>query len=340
MELDQAQSIDTPEAPKELDPQSARRMEIAERMEARRMQEIADGPQGILLEPDPPPEPQHAEPDPSESASPPIEPAPRQVERDPVAVPVVAAPVAPPQPQLFPLQLPNGQITYVTPEQMAYLAQRGAMADMQPPAAPVAPEPPPKPATHAAVFDGEKARDVVRRIAYGGEDDGALALQEFIQSAIPQYDVDAIRQQTKDELRAEQQLERNLNALGQEFPDIFGDQIRTFAAVAELDRIRRDPLAQQFPDIELQREACARVRRSLGSAAPQPQPMEPVSTPVLQAAPAVAASAARLERKRGAPSMPTAADRRMGMTDDAPRAPTPREVINQMRVKRGQPPLE
>lgn len=345
MELDEAASVDTPVAPKEMDPHAEFRMSIAEKYEAKRLAEIAAGPQATYPDPGPEPEtdsqpaPQLAEPDVAETVPHAPEPVRHEVERAPVAEPVRQ--VAPAQPQLFPLQLPNGAVTYVTGEQMAYLAQRGAMADMQPPAPQAPPEPPPKPATHAASFDGEKAREIVRALSYGNEDDGARVLQEFAASLAPQIDQSALLEQAEQRVMAKLTLDRNLNTIGIEFPEIFQDRIRTQAALLQLDDIRRDPNARHFSDLDLYREACSRVRRSLGGVAPQPQPQSDqiASTqPVSQAA--SPAPSARLERKRGAPSMPTAADRRLGATDDAPAVPTNRQVINQMRVSRGQPPLE
>lgn len=344
MELDEAASVETPAAPKEMDPHAEFRMSIAEKYEARRLAEIAAGPQAVYPEPEPDPDtnsqpaPQLADVADVGEVDRHAEPVRHEVEREPVAEPVRQ--VAPAQPPLFPLQLPNGAVTYVTGEQMAYLAQRGAMAEMQPAVPQLPPEPAPKPATHAASFDGEKAREIVRALSYGNEDDGARVLQEFAASLAPQIDQTAILAQTKREVMAELALQQNLNTIGAEFPEIFQDRIRTQAAALQLDEIRRDPNARHFSDLDLYREACSRVRRSLGGIAPQPQPTEQIAPtqPVSQAA--SAAPSARLERKRGAPSMPTAADRRLGTTDDAPAVPTNRQVINQMRVSRGQPPLE
>lgn len=340
MELDQAASIPTPEGPKEQDPHAAIRMSIAEKYEARRLAEIEAGPQTVYPEPDPepdpPPEPLLAEPEPPDVR--PSEPVRREVERAPVAAPEV--PVYQP-PQLFPLQLPNGSVVHVTGEQLADLARRGAMAEMQPPAPIPAAAPEPRPATHPANFDGDKAREIVKALAYGNEDDGVRVLQEFAQTlAPPAIDVDGIRQQTKDELRSELRMEQNLNIIGSEFPDVFGNRIRSQAAALQLDDIRRDPNSRYFSELDLYREACSRVRRDLGGAGPQPQPESTFAPtpPVSQAASATPSG--RLERKRGAPSMPSASDRRLGAADDAPREPTKRETINQIRVSRGQAPLE
>ncbi len=340
MELDEAASIPTPDGPKERDPHADARMAIAERYEARRLSEIEAGPQAVYPEPeqttDPLPEPAPLAPE-SQAVHTQPEPVRREVERAPVVAPQV--PVYQP-PQLFPLQLPTGAVVHVTGEQLADLARRGAMAQMLPPEP--APPPPPEPkATHPASFDGEKAREIVKALAYGNEDDGVRVLQEFAQTLAPrEVDVAGLRQQTKDELRSELRMEQNLNSIGAEFPDVFGDRILTQVAALELDNIRRDPNSRHFPDLDLYREACSRVRHRFGGAAPQSQPESTVATtqPVSQAA--LAAPSGRLERKRGAPSMPSASDRRLSVADDAPRDMTPREIINQMRVKRGQAPLE
>lgn len=329
MELDEAQSVVTPEAPKEMDPHFDTRMAVAAKMEERRLQEIAAAAPPA---PEPEPEPERVEEAAQEPVEPVEEPPPAEVAAEPAQPPKQAA-----QPQLFPLQLPNGQVTYLTGDQLAYLAQRGAMAEMQP--APVqqqpAPVETPKP-THAANFDSEKARAVIKALAYGSDDDeGVRVLQEWAQSIVPQYDPDQSTRQALAQIR----LENNLNVIGSEYPDVFRDTSLTQLAALKLDEIRRDPRSQQFSDLDLYREACNRVRRVVGFAAPQPQPETQIApNPVPQAA--QAAPSVRLERKRGAPSVPSASDRRLGAGDDTPRIPSNRDVINQIRAGRGQAPLE
>ncbi len=344
MELDQAESIPTPEAPKEQDPHFAARMAIAEKYEAKRLAEIEAGPQSIYPEPEPEtpessPEQMLADAAPSTSVPSSPEPVRREAERAPVAVPQVQQPIYQP-PQLFPLQLPTGAVVHVTGEQLADLARRGAMAQMLPPEPAPAATPEPRP-THPASFDGEKAREIVKALAYGNEEDGIRVLQEFAATMAPAtIDVDGIRRQTKDELRSELRMEQNLNIIGAEFPDVFGNRIRSQAAALQLDEIRRDPNSRLFSELDLYREACTRVRRELGGANPQSQPESTLAPTQPASQAALATPSGRLERKRGAPSMPSASDRRLSAADDAPRQPTPREIINEMRIKRGQPPLE
>lgn len=304
------------------------------------MREVGDLPPAPEPEPEPEPAAEAAEAEPVATPEPAIQqdiaPAP-----EPSPAPVQAAPQpapAPVQPQLVPLQLPTGELAWVTPEQAAYFASMGVMAArQQTPTQQPQPEPQPQ-ATHPASFDSEKARNLVKALNYGDEETALRAIQDFTQAVAPAGpDPAAIRQQAVQEALAQIRLETNLQAVGGEYPQIFADRVLSHTAALELQQIRSDPRSAQFDDLTLMREACRRVTARFNPPASASQPVAAVSTqPASQAAPAVSA---RLERKRAAPSAPTVADRRLGADDDAPAVPTNRDVVNQIRKARGQSPL-
>jgi hypothetical protein len=148
---------------------------------------------------------------------------------------------------------------------------------------------------------------------------------DLADSLRPQVDVDTLRRQAATDAIQHMRLERNLNIIGQEYPEIFQDPVLTQVAALQLDQLRRNTQWQAYrSDLDQYREACNQVRQRFRS------------TP--QAAP-VAPRQAVLERKRSVPTMPTMASVRMAAGDDAPsaRPQTPSETIAWMRKTRGQP---
>jgi len=306
------------EAPPEYDPQADRRAEIAEAYEKRREAEIIAQREQMGL--------------PAEEATePPVEDAPEQAARDDAPLYPVVPPTPPAAPQLFPMPLPDGRVTYVTAEQAAYLAQVGAATlsrPVPPPSPPQVYQPAPTPRPS---FDGERAKEIAQRLSFGTTDEQAQALQDYAQAIQPAVDVQALRREIKQELRSETLLEQNLAHIGQEFPEIFNDRVLTQVAALQLHELRGNPYNAQRPDLDLYREACTHVRSRFNTASASAQSAQ---TPTRGDSRSL--SADRLERKRNAPSIPGGADHRMTMQEAAPREPTASQIIAQMRTARGQ----
>jgi len=256
--------------------------------------------------------------------------------------PTPTAAPQPVQPQYIPMMLPDGRQTYVTPEQYNQLAAHGmaALARSQSPAQAQQPQPHTPPAPQAPTLDGDRAGSIAQRLSFGTVDEQKQALMDLADSLRPQerVDVEAIRRQAAADALQHMRLEQNLNAIGREYPEIFQDQVLSQLTALQLDALRRNsPQFQYLSDLDQYREACNLVRqRIMPAAAPQPQPTVQQRQPAPQAAPTVASRQATLERKRAAPSIPTAADRRMAADDDSSptRAPTPAEIIASMQKSR------
>jgi hypothetical protein len=226
------------------------------------------------------------------------------------------------------MMLPDGRQTYVTPEQYNQLAAYG-VADL----ARAQSAPPPQPATHTPparampAFDEERAGSIAQRLSFGTVDEQKQALMDLADSLRPQerVDVEAIRRQAAADALQHMRLEQNLNIIGHEYPEIFNDPVLTQVAALQLDALRRNyPQFQSRPDLDQYREACNQVRQRF------------VPTQAARA-PTVSSRQATLDRKRAAPSIPTAVDRRMTDDGEAPvRAETAAEVIRNMRRSRGQ----
>lgn len=213
------------------------------------------------------------------------------------------------QPQLYPLALPDGRVTYVTAEQLQQFAHLGAATAMRQPE----PAPDPEPVRLAArpIIDQDRAKEIARKIAYGTEDDGAQALLELTSSLTPQVDVETIKRQAVQEALTVYQSNRDLDTVAQEFPMVAQNHRLGQMAALALHEIRSDPRSAAFPPVELYREACRRAMSVVQSVAGmvQPQPEVTGTTPAPQAAPT--ASPQRLERKRAAPSTVSGTDRRL-----------------------------
>lgn len=324
--IDPAPVDNTP--PPEVDPQGEVRLSIAEKYEQRRIAEVEAQREQMGMPP-------------VEDASPISEsgdsaPDPEQAEQPTVVRPEAPVPApTPQQPQLHPVQTPDGRTFWCTIEQVAQLAGLGAGAMSAPPQP--APAPQSQPVQHAPSFDTEKARAIANRLSFGDPEEQARALVEYAQEIRPtQVDPAQMRQQIKQELSAEMQVERDLMQLGTEFAPVFNNRYATVAAAAMVNDLRANPYWANRSPLDVYREACSNVARDFNLVPQQPQPGQ--QSPVaLQAAPV--SSTARIERKRAAPSIPVATDRRVAMADDTPREPTPSEVVEQIRKSRFQPSL-
>ena len=265
----------------------------------------------------------------------------------------------------------QGQQFGVTEEQFARLAEIGAMANMAMQQQQHGQGAPPQghpwqtvnghpqgyqnghaqPAAAGPIIDRDAAGAIVQRLAYGGQEDGIAAVQELatniaqqLQARHPQVDAAEIRRSAVAEALQTIETNTNLERIGQEFPEVFNDRSRAMLAAIHLIELRqRDQLTgSQTPPLQLYREACNMVRGAIGSpdTGSQPQSAGNGRTPAPQAAsPTVAVNGNRLERKRAAPSTPTAASRASSLGQEAPRPPSNAEIVDWMRQKRGQLPM-
>lgn len=323
-----------PEDKRALSPREEAMARIAAHHEERRQQELAEDAERMgVAAPEPPaPEPQP-------------EPAPEPESQ--VAPEAPAAPVAP-EPKRHRVEV-GGAVFDVDDAQLHELARMGAVANQalahyqrqpQPQAAPspaaAHPSAPP-----AAALDDETAKALVRRITYGDEAEGAKALQEAISLARPapqpQIDPARVAQFATQQAIQQMELRRNLETIGQEYPDVFNDSTLSQLAALKLHEIRQrdSALRVQKPDLELYREACNMVRGALAPREPQPQSGGERAPAATQAAPPAQPMAERLERKRAAPRNPSAVDRRSA-APETPRPPTGSEIVDAMRKSRGQ----
>jgi hypothetical protein len=261
-------------------------------------------------------------------------------------------PAPQPHPQFRTIQGPDGNHWQVTEEQYTQLANMGMLANValhqyQATPQPEAPAYQPPPAPVPPAVDPEQVRRVVREIQYGGEDAAAEALLSYTQGLLarvpapvvaPQIDQNAIIQRAVQQTRAEAALERDKQIIQQEYPDIFAHPMRTAMARSAVEAIRARDIAtgRQQSDLDIYREAGNMVRDAMGV------PLRPGNGDESQAAPQAAPSTSVqprqdvFERKRAAPRQTTRVDQRAPVPNDAPRAPTPSEIVDQMRRARGQ----
>ena len=294
------------------DPQADIRTRIAEGYEQRRLAEMREQHEAHGL-----PTPEIA--DFAEEPAPAVSPA-RHHATD------VQQPVQ--QPQLVPMALPDGRVTYVTPDQYSQLAALGisALARSQsapPPQQHYAPPPPPR-----SAFSEERAGSIAQRLSFGTIDEQKAAVMDLADSLRPEVDVDTLRRQAATDAIQHIRLEQNLRTIGEEYPEIFQDPVLTQVAALQLDQLRRNPQwqASRF-DLDQYREACNQVRYRFqpARASQQQAPVAPRQTV--------------LDRKRSAPAMPSYANARMTAdSEDAPsgRPQTASETIAWMRKTRGQ----
>jgi hypothetical protein len=260
----------------------------------------------------------------------------REAAEAPVDEPQPAAPQQPAAaaPQLFPLQLPDGRISYVTGEQLGQLAHVGAAALSQPRAwAPPQQQQQPPPQQVAAP-PVDPYRELARRIHYGDEETTARALAEY-----SQLQSNAATQQAMQHWQTNQ----NLQTIGAEFPDVFSNRVLAQVAAVQLHEIRQaDPMARYRSDLDNYRLACNNVRAAFMAGVPQQaaQRQQPAYAPQQQPMAQPASAPSRIERKRNATAASVVGtDRRLATPDAGPAPLTNREIINDMRRARGQAPL-
>ena len=281
----------------------------------------------------------------------PQQPEPIQAAPEPPQAPVVAAP----EERRRIVTIGPNQFN-VTDQEYDHLAQIGALAQaamaqqQQNPAAPpqqsVGPQQEvrvPPPSAAAPAFDDESARAQYRRIAFGTEEDGAKALQDLIQTAVqqasqrtPYIDPQQIRQSAVQEAVQTIELNHNLTVIGQEYPEIFQDRLRSQLAALQLHELRQRNayFGRQQDNLSLYREACNNVRGAIGAPAQQSQ-----SVGQAQPAPQAALEPERIERKRAAPRNPSSTAARAALTEAPTQQPNPSQVVDWMRRSRHQLPM-
>jgi len=244
---------------------------------------------------------------------------------------------------------------HFTPEQAAQLARDGLVArkavqefQRQQTQPRQTPPPVPQPPPRGPILAEDEAKALARDLVYGDETTNAKAIQRIVETAVsrvaptPQVDPNAIIRAAVQQTRQAIDLQNNLATVGAEFPEIFGspddftpahNRRSQLAALALGDLRKRDAAMGVFrSDLDLYREAARTVRDELGLVPPQSQPA-PDGTPAPQAA-----QPSRLERKRAAPSLPQAADRR-AVSAPTRQYPTSSEIVEQMRKARGLAPM-
>lgn len=284
------------------------------------------------IEPMPAPEPSDAEPEPE----------------PPAPEPLPAAPAQPPpqeaqaQPErVRPIQLPDGNVVYVNDTQFEQLARDGIIArtalaqqPRQAAPAPAAPQP------LSVQLADEEVDKFVKQLQYGSADDAKAALKEYaqalarqLQPAIPDQQrlLEAARAEAL-RVHQEQQLQRDLAVIAQEYPDLWGKRQLADLAAIELTHLRHEDRVhgRNRSELDAYREACNRVYDTLGKPRPGTEPKSPATqAAVLPSLPA------KEDRKRAAPRQPAAANLR-APAQEAPRPPTGSEIVANMRRARGQ----
>ena len=340
---------DTPAPEREPTPRERQMLGIVANAERQRGMELAYGEEQLLesrrraIESDPLLEAEEAavaEDEATERARHALETAPQ-----PAAPAQPQAPVAQPQPaQLRVVQIDGNQFP-VTDAQYDQLARDGMLARQTVAQyqrqAQQQPQPVPQPQAPQPLITEEESRHIAKRLQYGDEAESAQVIRQLAETIAqrqprqPQLDPEAVINAAVQRSQQQQTLNHNLNTIGQEYPEIFNSRVRSQVAALHLGelRLRNQALGVNVPDLDLYREACNIVRTELGGGQ-QLQPNSPdVPQPALQAA-----SALRLDRKRAAPSVPHAADRRAGSTP--PRAhQSNADYVEALRRQRGQVPM-
>lgn len=184
----------------------------------------------------------------------------------------------------------------------------------------------------AGVIDDATAKELVRRINYGSEEEQAKAIRDLAALTanqgrqMPTPD-EIVNVATRNAL-VQLQFQNDMATIGKEYPDIFNDEPLSMAAgiVAKNLVAKNQALGVQKPALEVWREACQQTREKY--IRPEPQ------TPPVQAA-TILPMKEKLERKRAAPQPPAAASK-VAMVNPPPEV-TPSTIVQQMRKSRGQP---
>lgn len=238
----------------------------------------------------------------------------------------------------------DGQQYAVTEDQANELMRLGMMANValhqyQATPAPQQQTHQPAPEPARLPIDEARIRDTVRQMQYGGEDAAVEAFTGLVSDLISRVpapvDQHAIVTRAVSEAQALTRLEAETATIRQEYPDIFADPQRTMLAKLNVDAIRARDVATgtRRSDLEIFREAGNAVYSALGKALPGADPAPQQERPVV--------STPRqdvIERKRAAPRPTQSIDMRAPQPTVA-RPPTNSEIVDKMRLARGQPSM-
>lgn len=263
-----------------------------------------------------------------------------------------AEPPVPPGIQTFPVDI-DGQQIHVTQDQLVHLARMGAIANQamyqyqtqqhQPPQqaqAPVVQE-------RARADVGDDLLDAaVQNLQYGDKDGAKAALRELIRNVqLPQaqqLDLVAIGNYAAQKARHEARLEHETQIIRQEYADVMNDRYLAGMAAARVAEIRQQNVAlgRTQSDLDVYREAGNFVLEKFGKPRPGQQVEQSGETGITAPqAPnlVVRRSVSEIEgRKRAAPRAVSQVIDRRSTAPQAPKAPSPSDVVDMMRKARGQ----
>ena len=180
-------------------------------------------------------------------------------------------------------------------------------------------------------------RDIARRITYGNEEESTKALADLINTAVSranqtQVNPNQIAQVAAQQAMAQIQFQKNLDAVGSEYADIFEKRASTLVAADHVNSLRYKYAMLGTPksDLDLYREAGKLTREDFGM-------KSEATTPATLNKPAVQSAdlGNKLERKRAAPKTPTAATKTIAM-DAQRQVLTGSDIVAAMRKSRGQ----
>jgi hypothetical protein len=276
---------------------------------------------------------------------------PGRVRPTPQPAPTSAPAPTPAGPQTFAVDI-DGQQLHVTQEQLVHLARMGVVANQalhqyqtqqsQQPRREAAPPPPPDP-----IVDRARFAQTVKAIQYGDETTATQALEDLVthvvarQPAAQAVDPIAIANYAANFAAQQAMLRSDTEVIRREYADLFENPIRADAAGRQLAMIRQEnaALGKHQSDLELYREAGNRVRAAFGlsQSGDQSTPADAGITAPQASNIVVRRSAGEIDaRKRAAPrAMSQVIDRRSA-APQAPRAPSPSDVVEMMRKSRFQ----
>jgi hypothetical protein len=190
---------------------------------------------------------------------------------------------------------------------------------------------------------------LAKELLYGDEDRVAAALgqvmnyrQQQAQPA-PQLDPNVLAQEVYNRIDQRFTVENALQQFARTYPDIVGDPSKSLLCANYVIALREHYRQIQTPRSEwdLYVEGAERTRQDINNWVGQSQPQQPQQRPAQQPSNPSPnlnmQNGNRLTIKRNMPQAPSAAAAQAAPQERP--APSNRDIINQMRVARGQPPL-
>ena len=258
----------------------------------------------------------------------------------------------------------NGQMVALTNKEITDLINIGADAvrqasqpiQQQQPRPQPQPQPQPRPQPFVPpTINTASAKRLVQQLAFGNEDEAAIAMQDIIATAVmiaqaeqakinPQI-VNVAVENAAIRIAEKKELDDNLAIIEREYPDLMASALKgTMAAHALVQiRNRNAQTGRQQSNLDSYREACQIVRRELGLPQQQQQVVQTNNINNMpNANPNVAPSAQRTAiaaRKQGASQQPVSAGRagvNVAVAAQANGARSGSDIVNEMRKSRGQ----